>query len=158
MGEFCVVLPKAIHCQRLWKKPCGRAWCQPGGIRSSRLEDDDNATQAILVLERFQCVPVVHADAKTAIAFLSAHELIPQAIVADYRLQDSLTGIDAIESVRAKYGRCKLRWCRGAQHPKLHDELQLDYTVLQKLLAPASIKNLLRTFRLSGSGSEGITQ
>jgi signal transduction histidine kinase len=159
-SEFSVVLPKR-HSEVLADvKVSGvEAFAASlDGLVVVVIEDDHNTAQAMMeLLEECHCVPVVHADADAAIAFLSSHELTPQAILADYRLENGLTGIDAIESVRAKYGDIPAALVSGELRIERLEQGRFGYPVMRKPLDPATIRSLLRAFRQSGSGFEGIT-
>ena len=116
------------------------------------IEDDDNTARAMTeLLEECRCVAVVHADADAAIAVLTSRRLQPNAIIADYRLRDSLTGIDAIAVLREKYGPIAAALVSGEiDIVERHAERRLDYPVMRKPLDLAKVRSLLRTFKSAG--------
>jgi hypothetical protein len=67
------------------------------------------------------------------------------------------TAIDAIGSVRAKYGPVPAALVSGELSTERREEGRFGYPVMRKPLDPATIRSLLREFRQSGSGFEGIT-
>ena len=113
------------------------------------VEDDQAVAQAMTaMLEEWRCVPVMCENAEEAIAFLSARRLSPQAVIADHRLRDNLSGIQVIEMLRAQYGPVPAALVTGEMNiARLWAEKQLDYPVLQKPVAPARIRNLLQQFK-----------
>jgi two-component system, sensor histidine kinase len=113
------------------------------------IEDDNNTARAMTaLLEECRCIAVVHADADAAIADLTSQGLQPQAMIADYRLRDNLTGIDAIAMLRAKYGPIPAALVSGEiDIVERHAERRLDYPAMRKPLDLANIRSLLRTFK-----------
>jgi anti-sigma regulatory factor (Ser/Thr protein kinase)/CheY-like chemotaxis protein len=156
-SEFCVVVPKSDGKPLASSKPSGAESMTSVDQFDSSLEgfvvvvieDDDNTARAMNeLLKECRCVPVVHADADAATAFLTSHELRPQAIIADYRLRDSRTGIDAIAIMRAKYGAIPAALVSGdIDIVERHAERKLDYPAMRKPLDLAKIKSLLGTFK-----------
>lgn len=70
------------------------------------LIDDDDMVRASVseMLSRWQCTTVSAEDAETALQILMARGKMPDAIVADFRLQNKSTGMQAIEALRAQLG------------------------------------------------------
>jgi len=69
------------------------------------IEDDGVVREGLVtLLEQWRCRPVAAGSAAELSALLEAEALIPDVVLADYRLRDHQTGITAIEALRTRYG------------------------------------------------------
>lgn len=69
------------------------------------IEDEGTVREGLAtLLAQWHCRPVTAASAQEALNALQQQKLKPDVILADYRLRDHRTGIDAIESLRTKFG------------------------------------------------------
>ncbi len=66
-------------------------------------DDSDILDGMIHVLESHGCVPVSALSVSEAIDTLTGRDLVPTAIVADYRLENGQTGDEAIELIREEF-------------------------------------------------------
>jgi len=115
------------------------------------VEDDKEVAEVMrVILPEWNCVPVICENAAEAVALLSSRDLTPQVIISDYRLRNSLTGIEVIEMLRTKYGPLPAALITGEVNivGLTNNELR-DYVVLQKPVSPAQIKYLLVTLQMA---------
>lgn len=69
------------------------------------IEDEGTVREGLAtLLEQWRCRPVTGASAQETIDVLALQGLVPDIILADYRLRDHQTGINAIETMRARFG------------------------------------------------------
>jgi signal transduction histidine kinase len=69
------------------------------------IEDDSEVAEAMrTLLEDWACRAVVAGDSASAIAMLEAEGLVPDAILADWRLAGAENGLQAIERIGARFG------------------------------------------------------
>jgi signal transduction histidine kinase/CheY-like chemotaxis protein len=69
------------------------------------IEDEGTVREGLAtLLEQWHCRPVATASAQETIDVLALQGLVPDVILADYRLRDHQTGITAIEMLRARFG------------------------------------------------------
>lgn len=69
------------------------------------IEDDGMVREGLVtLLEQWRCRPVAAGSAAELTTLLKGEALIPDVVLADYRLRDHQTGITAIEALRARYG------------------------------------------------------
>lgn len=75
--------------------------------KSVLLIDDDPLVRdaATAIMERFGCVVVVAESANEALDLMRDSGFAPDVILADYRLRDRATGVDAIHAINAYCGR-----------------------------------------------------
>jgi CheY-like chemotaxis protein len=87
----------------------------------------------------------VAADgADGAIALLMLQGLAPDAVVADYRLADGMSGADAIAALRERYGALPALLVTGEYEARgLAETHRDDYPVLQKPVSAARLKEAL---------------
>jgi PAS domain S-box-containing protein len=69
--------------------------------------DDDNAVldATVRMLESWRCRAIAAATAEDALALCDLGSVVPDAVIADYRLAGGARGTDAIASLQRKYGR-----------------------------------------------------
>jgi signal transduction histidine kinase len=69
------------------------------------IEDEGTVREGLAtLLEQWRCRPVAAASTQETIDVLALQGLVPDIILADYRLRDHQTGITAIETLRARFG------------------------------------------------------
>ena len=69
------------------------------------IEDDADVSEAMrTLLEDWGCRPVVASDSAAAIALLESEKLVPDAILADWRLAGAENGLQAIERLGTRFG------------------------------------------------------
>jgi signal transduction histidine kinase len=77
-----------------------------GGMNVVIVDDDAEIRDSMrLLLEGWGCRIVAGATLAEVLAALEAAQLRPGALIVDYRLADSTDGVDAIERLRALFGR-----------------------------------------------------
>lgn len=70
------------------------------------IDDDPLMRDSLgMMLQLWRCEVMTFADADSALAALRDGARIPAAVIADYRLRDNLTGVDAIRAVHEQCGR-----------------------------------------------------
>jgi signal transduction histidine kinase/HAMP domain-containing protein len=121
------------------------------------IDDDPNIADAMkALLEECGCLAVVGQDLDAVMGLLSSSNLEPQAILADYRLGNGLTGIEAIAQLRATYGDVPAALVTGEMNTVALQELdRAPYQVLRKPLDPPRIRAVLRSFRQVVATSKG---
>jgi CheY-like chemotaxis protein/anti-sigma regulatory factor (Ser/Thr protein kinase) len=69
------------------------------------IEDDADVAEAMrTLLEDWGCRAIVAADSAAVIALLEAEKLVPDAILADWRLAGAENGLQAIERLGTRFG------------------------------------------------------
>jgi len=121
------------------------------------IDDDQNIADAMkALLQECGCLDVVGEDVDAVIGLLSSLDLEPQAILADYRLKNGLTGIEAIDRLRARYGDVPAALVTGEMNIVALRELdRASYQVLRKPLDPTRIRAVLRSFREVAAAAKG---
>lgn len=101
------------------------------------------ATQ--IMLQDWGCEPVLADSAESALDVIAQTGRSPEVIIADYRLRNSKTGVEAIETLHAKYGRdIPAIIITGDTAPdRLREAEASGYHLLHKPLAPARLRALL---------------
>jgi len=149
-SEFTIVVPKSLprtlsNANRLRADEDASLY----GFVVAVIDDDQNIADAMkALLDESGSLAVVGEDLDTVIKLLSSSDLEPQAILADYRLKNGLTGIEAIAQLRARYGDVPAALVTGEVDIVALQELdRAPYQVLRKPLDPPRIKAVLRSFR-----------
>ncbi|WP_084536979.1 ATP-binding protein [Azospirillum halopraeferens] len=111
---------------------------------------EDNAVvllglQGILEQWGYRVVPAEACD--DALAALTAAGLVPDVIIADYRLRDNRTGTEAIRSIRARFGRgIPGLMLTGENSPDcLRDGATEGFAILHKPIEPRQLRAALDT-------------
>lgn len=110
------------------------------------LIDDDEMVRASVseMLSRWQCSTVAAEDAETALRILMARGKMPDAIVADYRLQNKSTGMKAIQELRAQLGNVPAVILTGDTGTSRIQEAQKSgFTILHKPLSGEQLRDAL---------------
>ena len=104
------------------------------------------------LLRSWGCAAVMATGAVEALAHLAGEERLPDLIIADYNLADGLTGITAVEAVRARFGRGIPAFLISADvTPERFSEVRAaGYQLLRKPASPV----MLRALMLSKIGSD----
>jgi two-component system, sensor histidine kinase len=158
-SEFTVVVPKSLpralsHGDELRTEDGGVSL---EGFVVVVIDDDGNISDAMkALLEECGCLAIVGEDLDVVSGLLSSSTLKPQAILADYRLKNGLTGIEAIVRLRATYGDVPAALVTGEMNIAALQELDPPpYQVLRKPLDPSAIRAVLRSFRQVAAANNG---
>ncbi|MEQ9107829.1 MAG: hybrid sensor histidine kinase/response regulator [Limnobacter sp.] len=123
------------------------------------LIDDDDLVRASVteMLARWQCSTISAEDAETALRILMARGKMPDAIVADYRLRNKSTGVQAIHALQAQLGNIPAVILTGDTAPgRIQEARKSGFQILHKPLSGVQLRNTLSELmgeRLSGSTS-----
>jgi len=108
--------------------------------------DDEGAIREGMgeVLQTWGCRTVLAESADSAIQQLADHHLVPDLIVADYRLREGMTGVQAIQRVHDHAGRdIPAIVVTGDIAPeRLREAQQSGYRLLHKPVSAASLRSL----------------
>lgn len=121
------------------------------------LIDDDELVRASVteMLARWQCSTISAEDAETALRILMARGTMPDAIVADYRLRNKRTGVQAIHALQAQLGNIPAVILTGDTAPsRIQEARKSGFQILHKPLSGVQLRNTLSELmgeRLSGS-------
>jgi signal transduction histidine kinase len=109
------------------------------------IDDDTEVRDAMrTLLEDWACRPVVGEDSAAAIAQLEARGLVPDAILADWRLAGPENGLQAIEKLNARFGERPAAIVTGEINPTdLQVPEHLSVTVMQKPVRARDISEWL---------------
>ena len=102
------------------------------------------------LLEVWDCAVVTATDLNSALTQLSQRNRRPDGIIADYRLGDNQTGIDAIRAIQAQYGddTPALIVTGDIAAERLREVNNSGVQVLHKPVAPAKLRAFLRHAQL----------
>lgn len=110
--------------------------------------DDDRSVRegTAALLESWGCSVLTAADEAEAIAAISHHATPPSGIIADYRLRNRRTGIEALDAVQSHLGqRIPAVIITGdTAVDELREVDQSGYQVLHKPVPPARLRAFLR--------------
>ncbi len=121
----------------------------PGDLHSSLVVviDDELAVREAtqIMLEGWGCDVVTADSGDGALDALTQYERAPEVIIADYRLRNNKTGVEAIKSLHAQYGSdIPAIIITGDTAPDRILEAETSgYHLLHKPLAPARLRALL---------------
>ncbi|EER58777.1 histidine kinase [Acidovorax delafieldii 2AN] len=117
--------------------------------------DDDPGLRETLgsALEVWGCTAVAADGVQAALATLASRRLAPDLIVADYRLRNQATGIEAIAAVRQALGRqVPAAILTGDTAPqRLKEAAGAGHLLLHKPVQPASLRAALAKLRQGAS-------
>jgi two-component system, sensor histidine kinase len=119
------------------------------------LIDDDEMVRASVteMLSRWQCSTIGAEDAETALRILMARGRMPDAIVADYRLRNKQTGVQAIQALQYQLGKVPAVILTGDTAPsRIQEARRSGYQILHKPLSGVQLRNTLS--ELMGSQAE----
>jgi two-component system, sensor histidine kinase len=96
------------------------------------------------MLERWQCTTVCAESAESAISLLLSRGLIPNAIIADYRLRQRVTGVQAIHALHLQLGKIPALILTGDTAPsRIQEAKESGFRVLHKPLSGAQLRGAL---------------
>jgi two-component system, sensor histidine kinase len=110
------------------------------------LIDDDDLVRASVteMLNRWQCSTIAAEDAETALRILMARGRMPDAIVADYRLRNKSTGVQAIQSLQAQLGNVPAVILTGDTAPsRIQEARNSGFLILHKPLSGVQLRSTL---------------
>lgn len=110
------------------------------------LIDDDASIRdgAAEMLERWDCAAVTAGSASEALELIGMSGFSPDAIIADYRLRDGLTGVDAIHALHASLGKVPAAILTGDTAPdRLNEARASGFPLAHKPLTTAKLRTLL---------------
>ena len=110
------------------------------------LIDDDDLVRASVteMLSRWQCSTIAAEDAETALRILMARGRMPDAIVADYRLRNKSTGVQAIQSLQAQLGNVPAVILTGDTAPsRIQEARNSGFLILHKPLSGVQLRTTL---------------
>ena len=98
------------------------------------------------VFERWGCAVIAAASVTEAIEKLSTEYRVPAAIIADYRLRDGATGIEAISALRTKLGRTVpgIILTGDIEPARLQEVIAAGLTLLHKPIDADSLRSALQ--------------
>lgn len=113
--------------------------------------DDERAVREAMqvLLDGWGCDTVVAEDAAGAAQALRAADLVPDVVIADYRLRDSATGVQAIEQLQAEFGATLPGFIiTGDTAPeRLQEARASGYLLLHKPVQPGKLRAALTNLR-----------
>ena len=110
------------------------------------LIDDDVLVRSSVteMLERWRCTAVCAESAESAISLLLSRGLVPNAIVADYRLRHQTTGVQAIQALQMQLGKIPAVILTGDTAPSRIQEVRdSGFRILHKPLSGAQLRGAL---------------
>ena len=110
------------------------------------IDDEEQARLAMtLLLEQWGCTVLSAADVGDALNSLEEYEYEPDAIIADYRLRENQTGIQAIEAIRSRLGVNidAIIVTGDVERAKLIDINEHGFTSLNKPCDPVQLRTFL---------------
>ena len=109
------------------------------------IEDDAEVSEAMrTLLEDWGCRPVVAGDSAAAIARLESERLVPDAILADWRLAGAENGLQAIERLGTRFGDKPAAIVTGEINPAdLRVPEHMSVVVMQKPVRSRDISEWL---------------
>jgi len=110
------------------------------------LIDDDDLVRASVteMLNRWQCSTIAADDAETALRILMARGRMPDAIVADYRLRNNITGVQAIKLLQGQLGNIPAVILTGDTAPsRIHEAKSSGFMILHKPLSGVQLRDTL---------------
>lgn len=108
--------------------------------------DDDDMVRASVseMLSRWECSTIAAENAEAALRILMAQGKMPDAIVADYRLQTKGTGMQAIQSLRAQLGNVPAVILTGDTGAiRVQEARQSGFKLLHKPLSGVQLREAL---------------
>ncbi len=120
------------------------------GLRILVVEDEIEVQEASqIMLQSWGCQPVISGSVQEALAQLEQKQFQPDMIIADYRLRENETGLDAVLKIRSH-----LQWdvpaliVSGDTNPELIRKLEEhDLSFLSKPLMPRELRDRLNSLQ-----------
>ena len=112
------------------------------------IDDDEHILEGLKsLLELWGCHVIAAAGGESMLAQLQSTERIPDAIISDYRLLGSETGVDVIKSIQAKYQKdIPALLVTGNIGESFHNIIeQTQFEVVVKPIPAAKIRAFLRS-------------
>jgi len=114
------------------------------------IDDDSVILEAMQwLLEGWGCIVVCAESAKEAIQRFNNNSFIPDIIIADYRLRNNKTGVEAIQSINTNLiATIPAILITGDTSPSRIEEAQSSgYKILHKPVAPDKLRSLLSYYK-----------
>jgi signal transduction histidine kinase/CheY-like chemotaxis protein len=114
------------------------------------IDDEADVREGMrMLLEDWGCVVFAGEDAKAVIARLDEAGVAPEVVVADYRLRDNTTGVQAIHALRDHFQRdIAAVIVTGDTAPaRLVEAQSSGHLLLHKPIRPAKLRALLQNLR-----------
>ncbi|HEX4844435.1 MAG TPA: hybrid sensor histidine kinase/response regulator [Limnobacter sp.] len=109
------------------------------------IDDDPNIRMGVTeMLERWDCAAVTAESAHEALELMQISGFVPDAIVADYRLRNEETGVQAIQAIQARWGAVPAAILTGDTEPdRIREASSSGYPLVHKPLSAAKLRALL---------------
>ncbi|WP_370263698.1 hybrid sensor histidine kinase/response regulator [Limnobacter sp.] len=110
------------------------------------LIDDDAVirTSVVEMLKRWHCSTVIAASAEEALQVLLAQGVVPDAIVADYRLGNNANGVQAIEALQKQLGHIPAVILTGdTSTDRIVEAQESGHLIMHKPLSAAQLRDSL---------------
>jgi two-component system, sensor histidine kinase len=117
------------------------------GLCAVVIDDESSIRDGMgMLLERWGCRVVLAASAEEAAQALRESECMPDVILADYRLRNERTGLQAIECLRHEFGQHVpgLIVTGDTAAERLREAKQRGYELVHKPVYPAALRTFLR--------------
>ena len=116
------------------------------------IDDEANVREGMQgLLQLWGCNVITAASKEEAITQLKQHQLVPHGIIADYRLRDNQTGIDAIHGIHKEYHNNipALIVTGDIAVDRLRVVNDSGFQVLHKPVAPMKLRTFLHNVQLN---------
>ncbi|HEX4842263.1 MAG TPA: hybrid sensor histidine kinase/response regulator [Limnobacter sp.] len=147
-SSFYIELPVCAPAQQQAPaaKPNSTPNYEPIRGKTVLLIDDDAVIQTSVaeMLKRWHCEAMIAENAEDALKLLLAEGVVPDAIVADYRLRDNATGVQAIQALHRQLGHIPAAILTGDTAPdRITEARKSGYMIMHKPLSAAQLRNSL---------------
>jgi signal transduction histidine kinase len=157
-STFALALPEGNPGEAIDRAPSTEATPNSLAGRLVAVIDDeaDVRTGMCTLLEGWGCRVYAGEDAATVIAKLAAEGIVPEVVLADYRLRGNTTGVQAIQALRDHFGiAIPAAIVTGDTAPeRLAEARASGHLLLHKPLRPAKLRVLLQNL---GRGVEAVS-
>lgn len=123
------------------------------GLRVLVVDDEIRIREGMQVLlEQWGCSAMLAGSEEEAVTSVRASGVLPQALIADYRLRADRTGVQAIERLQKEFSlHIPALIISGDTAPeRLREARASGYQLLQKPVQPAMLRSFLRNVRRMG--------
>lgn len=109
------------------------------------IDDDPNLRVGVAeMLERWDCAAVTAESANEALELMQISGFMPDVIVADYRLRNEETGVQAILAIQARWGKVPAAILTGDTEPdRIREAQSSGFPLVHKPLSAAKLRTLL---------------
>lgn len=109
------------------------------------IDDDPNLRIGVAeMLERWDCAAVTAESAHEALELMQISGFMPDVIVADYRLRNEETGVQAILAIQARWGKVPAAILTGDTEPdRIREAQSSGFPLVHKPLSAAKLRTLL---------------